>query len=285
MRAALAANPDATVALSETALTAVIQKALANPITAHDSGKWGPFEAGYDLELYAEGGRVELINAAQQINLNDVSFWGNANLRLSLNLGNVLPRICIPPDRICIRSPWGGEICTPQVCVDWPRISVPIPLPILRMKLSPFFQLAAEKAGDNWDILMKVFPASLLSLRPDLEYYLVDRIINPLRETVRRVLSGIPLIGGLIANLVNSVLSALRSVVSGIIRGISELVRQVIIMINLFSPTIPFKIASMPARQIILPKGDVGEGEVSLTISDVSTTVADPEIQLGIAFA
>ncbi|TPL79871.1 hypothetical protein FJ950_27030 [Mesorhizobium sp. B2-3-14] len=276
-----AAGPaDATLAVSEAALTALVRQAVDHPITAHGSGRWGPFEAGYDVNLNVDGGKIVLVDLGQQINLEDVSVWGQVDLRLGLNLGNVLPRICIPPVRYCVHTLW-GDICTPQACVTWPSISVTVPIPILKVNLSAFFQLAVAQSGDNWDVILKVFPLSLqIDLTPT-----INAIIDRVREFVHRTLGGIPLIGNLIAGLLDSVINALRGIIVGVLNAIAALVRQMIILIDLFSPTIPFKIASLPSRQVILPAGDEGDGEVDLTIASVSTRIVDPEIQIAIAFA
>ncbi|NEK35065.1 hypothetical protein [Rhizobium leguminosarum] len=280
----LAANADAVIAISAKALTKLIETALATPMRAQDGGAWGPFEGSYDLVLNFEGGDVALIDPGQQINVDNLAFWGTLQLGVGLNLGRVLPRICVPPTRLCAKLPWIGEVCTPQVCVSWPSASVTIPLPITRMLISPFFKLSAVRSGDNWDIVLNVFPASILSLRPDLNY-LIGTILTKVRQVVRGILSAIPVIGNLVAGLVDSVIASLRSVLAGILDGIAELIRQAIMLINLFSPTIPFKITSIPGRQVILPPEEIGDGQLELIVQGVSTTVANPEIQVAVNFS
>jgi hypothetical protein len=277
---AVAGPADVTLAVSDAALTGLARQALDHPIAAHGAGTWGPFEAGYDVNLNVDGGKIVLVDLGQQVNLEEVSVWGQVNLRLGLNLGNVLPRICIPAQRYCVHTPW-GDVCTPQACVTWPSISVTIPIPILRVNLSAFFQVAVEQSGNNWNVILKVYPLSIqIDLTPT-----INAILDRMKEYVRQVLGGIPLIGDLIAGFIDGIINTLRNVIVGVLNAISALIRQVIILIDLFSPTIPFKVASLPSRQIMIPAGDEGDGEVDLTIASVIATVADPEIRIAATFA
>src|ERR1043166_5952938 len=66
-------NPpfDATLALSQDALSLLVQRAIDKPIHATGSGSWGPFIAGYDVNLNVTGGAITLIDLGPQIRLED----------------------------------------------------------------------------------------------------------------------------------------------------------------------------------------------------------------------
>ncbi len=263
---------DATVALSQDALTFLVQQALDKPVSGQNSGSWGPFVAGYSLNLNVSGGSITLVDLGQQIRLDSVVVSGIINLSVGINLGAILPSICIPPTRACVTL-FGHQICTPQVCISWPTISVPLtPILVPPIGLSVNFQVSAQQDGSNWDVILKVFPFSILvDLTPS-----VNTIIDAVESAVRNTLGQIPLIGNLIDDLVDGVLNALRAVIDAILAAIEDLLKQLIILIDLFSPTVPFRIAQIAATQKVLPAGGPGDAEVDLTISAVTPTIVTP---------
>jgi hypothetical protein len=158
---------------------------------------------------------------------------------------------------------------------------VTIPIPIPRIGLSANFQVAAERNGGNWDVVLKVFPFSLvIDLRP-----FVDQIVDALRNVVHDTLGRIPLIGGMLEGLVDAVLNALRSVIDTILGAIVAFIKQVVVLIDLFSPTIPFKVTEIAAKQTLLAAGAPGDREVSLSIAALIPVVANQELVLVAAFA
>jgi hypothetical protein len=271
---------DATVALSQDALSLLVRRAIDKPIVAQSSGSWGPFVAGYDVNLNVAGGSITLIDLGPQIRLDGVVVWGVVNLTLGLDLARILPRVCIPPDRVCIPTPW-GDVCTPQVCVSWPTISVTIPVPIPQVGLSANFQVAAQRDGDNWDVILKVFPFSILfDLSPT-----VNQIADAVKNVVHDTLGRIPLIGGLIEGLVDAVINALRSILVAVLGAITAFMKQLIILIDLFSPTIPFTVTQIPVRQRLLATGAPGDREVDLNVATLSPSVASQELVIAATFA
>jgi hypothetical protein len=105
----------------------------------------------------------------------------------------------------------------------------------------------------------------------------VNTIINSVEDVVNNTLGAIPLIGGLIAGLIDTVLNILRGVIDAILQSIADFIKALIILIDVFSPTIPFKITSFPARQTFIPAGSAGDGEVDLVISAVAATIPPPD--------
>jgi hypothetical protein len=64
------------------------------------------------------------------------------------------------------------------------------------------------------------------------------------------------------------------------------LIQQIIILIDLFSPTIPFTVARIPAKQKMLGAGGPGDREVDLMITGVvPPAISSQEIVIAVNFA
>lgn len=266
---------DATVAISEGGTNKLLQDALS---LAHanksGSGSWGPFTVAYSVSVGVSGGTIELIDVPiQVIRLHDVLVSGSVAVSFDFNLGNILPQICIPPVQVCVDIPFIGTVCTPQFCVPWPHVHVPITLPFA-VQLSADFNLAVANGGSTWDVVLQVFPLSIvIDLSP-----MIDLVINAIKQAVHDALDPIPLIGSLIADLINTVIGALQSVLDTIFQAIDALIHEVILLLDVFSPTIPFKLISFNKVQIFLPAGGPGDGEVDVTLASLAAHIADHEL-------
>jgi hypothetical protein len=266
---------DATIAISEGGTNKLMQDALS---LAHagdsDSGTWGPFTVGYSVSVGASGGTVELVDSpVEVIRLHDILISGSVGVSFDFNLGNILPQICIPPVRVCVRIPFLGRVCTPQFCVPWPHVHLAPTLP-LAFKFSADFNVTAEDGGTTWDIVLHVFPLSIVFDPSPM----ADLLINAIKQKVHDVLDSIPLIGSLIADLINTVIGTLQSVLNAIFDAIDALIHEVILMIDVFSPTIPFKLISFNKTQAFLPAGGPGDGEVDVTLTLLKAHIADHEL-------
>ena len=266
---------DATVAISEGGTNKLLQDALS---LAHasksDSGTWGPFTVGYSVSVGASGGTIELVDTPiQVIRLHDVLVSGSVSASFDFDLGNILPQICIPPVQVCVHIPFIGTVCTPQFCVPWPHVHVPITLPFA-VKFSADFNLTVADGGSTWDIVLQVFPLSIL-IDPSP---MVDLVIAAIKQAVHDALDPIPLIGSLIADLINTVIGALQSVLDTIFQAIDALIHEVILLLDVFSPTIPFKLISFNKVQVFLPAGGLGDGEVDVTLANLAAHIADHEL-------
>lgn len=266
---------DATVAISEGGANKLLQDALSLlAASKSDSGSWGPFTVGYSVSVGASGGTIELVdNPVQVIRLHDVLVSGTVGAYFDFDLGNLLPHICIPPVRVCVHIPWVGTFCTPQYCPTWPSVHVPITLPFA-VKLSTDFNLVVADGGSTWDIVLDVFPLSIvIDLSP-----MVDVVLDAIKQAVHDKLDPIPLIGSLIADLINTVIGALQSVLDTIFQAIDNLIHEVILMLDVFSPTIPFKLMSFNKVQVFLPAGGPGDGEVDVTLAALAAHIDDHEL-------
>jgi hypothetical protein len=265
---------DATVAISEGGTNKLLQDALslANASDS-DAGTWGPFTVGYSVSVGASGGTIELVDAPiQLIRLHDVLVSGSVGVRFDFNLGNILREICIPPVQVCVPTPF-GTVCTPQFCVPWPHVHVPITLPFA-VQFSADFNFTVADGGSTWDIVLQVFPLSIV-IDPSP---MVDLVIDAIKKKVHDALDPIPLIGPLIADLINTVIGALQGVLDAIFQAIDALIHEVILLLDVFSPTIPFKLISFNKVQVFLPAGGPGDGEVDVTLASLAAHIADHEL-------
>lgn len=274
---------DATIAVSESGANQLMQKLLAGEsISKGDSASWGPFTVGYGVNVALSGGTIELIDAPLNIvRLHNLNIAGDVGVTFKFDLGQILPKICIPPFQVCVDIPPIGKVCTPQVCVPWPPpITIPINLPF-SVNVSADFGLSVKDAGSNWEVDLLVFPFSpLIDLSP-----MADVITNQIETAVDGILNGIPLIGGLIAWLVNMVLGALSSVLTAILSTISSFIHDVILLLDLFSPTIPVPLLTFAKTQAMLPAGGPSDPEVDITIAALGAAINDHELVATADFA
>lgn len=275
---------DATIAVSENGANTLMQKLIAlASISKSDSASWGPFTVGYNVNVALSGGTVELVNAPLNIvRLHNINVSGNVGAYFSFDLGNILPTICIPPFQVCVDIPFIGEVCTPQFCITWPSLTVPINLPF-SVNVSADFGVSVRSIGPNWEVDLLVYPFSLfIDLSP-----MASVILNAIENAVSNALSVIPGIGSLIADLINAVLSTLNGLISAILSAISSFIHDVILLLDLFSPTIPVPLLTFSKAQAILPAGFPmpPDPEVDLTIATLGADIEDHEMVVTADFA
>lgn len=266
---------DATIAISEGGANKLMQDALS---LAHasksDSGNWGPFTVGYSVSVGASGGTIELVDTpVEVIRLHDVLVSGSVGVSFDFDLGNILPQICIPPVKICVHIPFIGTVCTPQFCIPWPHVHVAPTLPFAA-NFSADFDVQVKNGGATWDIVLLVYPFSVV-IDPSP---MADLLLNAIKQEVHNLLDPIPGIGSVIADLINTVIGALQSVLDAIFQAIDALIHEVILLLDVFSPTIPFKLISFNKVQVFLPAGGLGDNEVDVNLVSLSAHIADHEL-------
>ena len=219
-----------TVALSENGATNLLRGLLGGQ--AHGtsgSNSWGPFRMDYSANVQLSGGTIEIVDSPRDIfRVWNINAAGQIGLALIFNLGAILPRICIPPFQACVDIPFIGRVCTPQVCVTWPSVTVPINLPYT-LNISADFDVEVSQRGSFWDVNLLVYPLSLqVDLSPN-----AGVLVDTVRRYVRSVLEDIPLIGNLIAGLVDTVLGALSGLVSTIFSVLNQVVHKLILLLDI----------------------------------------------------
>lgn len=269
---------DATVALSESGANTLMQGLISLAHTsASDSATFGPFTVGYTANVALSGGTVSLLDApVNRVRLNNVNISGSVGASFTFDLANILPQICIPPFKICVDIPFLGTVCTPQVCIPMPPpLTVGVTLPF-SVNASAEFGVSVQSVGSNWEVDLLVFPFSLsIDLSPS-----APLIISAIQAEVSATLGAIPGIGSLLAGLVNTVIGALTGVLSGILSIISAFVNGVIMLLNLFSLTVPVPLLTFAKTQPFLPAGVplASDPEVDVTIPALAATIVDKEL-------
>lgn len=268
---------DATLAVSEPGVNVVLGKALALANASQaDSGTWGPFFANYAVSIGLSGGTATLRNAPDnRLDLTGVEVSGSVAAHVGFGLGLILPKICIPPVKLCVRIPFLGRVCTPQFCVTWPSISVGINLPFA-FKLDASFGFRVDDLGSQWGIVLLVDP---FSPRFDLTP-MGPLIIAAIQAEVTSKLSAIPLIGGLIAGLVNTVIGAFSGVLGALLGAFGFLINTVLSLLDLLDVTIPFVLLRFDKTQIFIPANVPlgGDAPVKLTLAALGAQVLDREL-------
>jgi hypothetical protein len=266
---------DATIAISEGGANKLMQDALTLAhLSKSDSGTWGPFTVGYSVSIAASGGTIELVdNPVEVIRLHDLDIKGSVGVSFDFDLANILPQVCIPPVQVCVNLPIIGTVCTPQFCVPWPHIHVAPTLP-LALKFSADFDVTVQDGGSTWDIVLLVHPLSIV-IDPGP---MADLIINAIKQEVHNQLDQIPVIGNILADLIDTVIGALQSVLDAIVQAIDALIHEVILLLDVFSPTVPFKLFSFNKVQTFLPASGPGDGAVDVTLAQLGTHIIDHEL-------
>lgn len=267
---------DATIAVSESGANKLMEDPIALATkSASDSGTWGPFTVGYSASVALSGGpgvSVSLIDP-DLLSLHNVNVSGSVGVFFSFDLGAILPTVCIPPVQVCVDIPFVGTVCTPQVCLTWPKLTVPITLPFA-LTVSADFHVGVKDGGPKWQIVANIVTASVfVDLTP-----MAGAIVSAIQAEVNATLGAIPGIGGLLASLVDLVVAALGALLTPILLAISLFVKGVILLVSLFDPTIPVVLARIPKQHKVLPAAGPSDPEVDLTITSLNTSVHDHEL-------
>jgi len=241
---------DATLAVSEGGINVVLHKAIALAHTSsHDTENWGPFFASYTASVALAGGTATLENApANKLDLAGVNVFGAITGSIGFDLGRILPHICIPPVRACVDLGFLGELCTPQFCITWPHADITLSLPFA-FSLDVSFGFRVDDLGSQWGIVLLIDP---FSPRFDLTP-MGPVIIAAIQAVVTSKLSGIPFIGPLLADLINTVIATFTGVVGLIIGAFGALINAVLSLLDLLNVSIPFTLLKFDKQQTFIP--------------------------------
>ncbi len=268
---------DTTLAVSEGGINVVLKKAIALAHTSsHDTATWGPFFASYTASVALAGGTATLENApANKLDLAGVNVSGAITGSIGFDLGLILPHICIPPVRVCIDLGWFGEFCTPQFCITWPHADITLSLPFA-FNLDVSFGFRVDDLGSQWGIVLLIDP---FSPRFDLTP-MGPVIIAAIQAEVTSKLSGIPGIGPLLADLINTVIGAFTGVVSLVIGAFGALINAVLSLLDLLNVSIPFTLLKFDKQQTFIPANVPlgGDAPVNLTLAALTANVLDHEL-------
>jgi hypothetical protein len=268
---------DTTLAVSEAGVNVVLHKAmtLAHASKA-DTATWGPFYAAYSASVTLAGGTATLQNApANKLDLSGVNVSGAISGSVGFDLGLILPQVCIPPFQVCVDLGWFGTVCTPQYCISWPSVGVTLGLPF-SFNLDVSFGFRVDDLGSQWGIDLLIDP---FSPRFDLTP-MGPVIVAAIQAEVTSVLSAIPLIGSLIADLVNTVIGTFTPVVSLMIGAFGTLINAVLSLLDLLNVSIPYTLLKFDKLQTFIPANVplAGDAPVKLTLAGLTANVLDDEL-------
>jgi hypothetical protein len=268
---------DTTLAVSEAGVNVVLHKAIALAHTSSsDTETWGPFFASYTASVALAGGTATLENApANKLDLSGVNVSGAITGSIGFDLGLILPHICIPPFQVCVDLGWFGTFCTPQFCITWPHADVTLSLPFA-FNLDVSFGFRVDDLGTQWGIVLLIDP---FSPRFDLTP-MGPVIIAAIQAKVTSLLSGIPLIGPLLAGLINTVIGAFTGVVSLVVGAFGALINIVLSLLDLLNVSIPYTLLKFDKQQTFIPANVPlgGDPPVKLTLAGLTANVLDDEL-------
>jgi hypothetical protein len=268
---------DTTLAVSEPGVNVVLHKAIALAHTSSsDTETWGPFFASYTASVALAGGTAKLENApANKLDLSGVNVSGAITGSIGFDLGLILPHICIPPFQVCVDLGWFGTFCTPQYCITWPHADVSLSLPFA-FNLDVSFGFRVDDLGAQWGIVLLIDP---FSPRFDLTP-MGPVIIAAIQAKVTSLLSGIPLIGSLLAGLINTVIGAFTPVVSLVIGAFGVLINAVLALLDLLNVSIPYTLLTFDKQQTFIPANVPlgGDPPVKLLLAGLTANVLDHEL-------
>ncbi len=268
---------DATTAVSEGGVNVVLHKALAlAQKSGGDTTTWGPFFASYTASVKLAGGTATLENApANKLDLTGLKVSGKVAASVGFDLGLVLGELCIPPVRICIDLGWFGEFCIPRFCVTWPHADISVALPFA-FDLDVSFGFRVDDLGSKWGVVLLIDP---FSPRFDLTP-MGPVIIAALKAEVTSKLSSIPVVGPIIADLLNAVLGAFTPFVSALIGAFGVLINAVLMLLDLLNVSIPVTLLTFDKQQTFIPANIPlsGDAPVQLKLSGLAANVHDREL-------
>lgn len=268
---------DTTLAVGEAGVNVVLHKAIAlAKASSSDTETWGPFFASYTASVALAGGTATLENApANKLDLSGVNVSGVITGSIGFDLGLILPPLCIPPFQVCVDLGWFGTLCTPQFCITWPHADVSLSLPFA-FNLDVSFGFRVDDLGTQWGIVLLIDP---FSPRFDLTP-MGPVIIAAIKAKVTSQLSGIPLIGDFLADLINTVIGTFTPVLSLVIGAFGALINIVLSLLDLLNVSIPYTLLRFDKQQTFIPANVPlgGDPPVQLTLAGLTANVLDHEL-------
>jgi len=269
---------DTTLAISEAGVNVALHKALLAlpPVSNSDTKTWGPFFASYSVSVALAGGVATLENApANKLDLSNVNVSGAVFASIGFDLGLILPHLCFPPVKVCVDLDILGTYCLPQFCIPWPHAGISTSLPF-NFNLDLSFGFRVDDLGLQWGIVLLVDP---FSPRFDLSP-MASSIINQMKAEVNSKLSALPILGGLVAELLGTVMDAFKPFVSVLLDAFSTLINSALSLLDLLNVSIPFTLFKFDKQQTFIPANipNSGDSPVKLTLTALNANVLDKEL-------
>jgi len=249
--------PDILAAVDETALNVALldaEAALGTQNLGPAGGSWGPFAVSASLAVSVSGGTVSLVppNEADLANF-DISLTASASLTIDLN--QILPQFCLP--RVCFWTPW-GDVCTPQICVSWPVVVVPVTVPDT-VTVSADFLVNVHLTGGQWlvDIVIKSVPFIDLGAA-------ALAIITAIGAAAAIILLAVPFIGPFLSLAVSLIVAAI---------DVTDVTGLLGPLITPFISGLTFTVYKQAQNFQVLPAGGPFDPAVLITLNTVTADV------------
>ncbi|MBI2305048.1 MAG: hypothetical protein HYU86_09945 [Chloroflexi bacterium] len=248
---------DIIVAADEVAATKLVHDAetALGTVSKSGSGSLGPFTASWNASAYLANGTIDLISP-NVIRVADCELHYTLGFTFSFDLSSILPDFCLP--QVCIWIPFVGTVCTPEVCIDWPTISIPVSYSDM-VKFTADFSLNVYLSGGNWlvDIVIVGIPSLTISLA-------AAAILVAIGTAASLVLLAVPFIGPFLAGAVIAITAAIG------IAGITGLLGPIL---SLFVSGLTFNIYKQPKVFEVLPAALPLDPAVKVTLDSVTAAV------------
>lgn len=261
--------PDLIAAADETAANKLVQigQTELGTLTESGSDSLGPFGVSYSASANFTGGTVDL-RTPDIVRIENMDLNYALGFTLTLDLSDILPDFCLP--QICIPIPFDGQLCTPEVCIDWPTIPIPISHSD-SLSFTADFRLNPHLVGSDWLVDIEIVDI------PNLQISAVAAaIIIAIGAAASLALVGIPFIGPFLAAAVLVITAAIG------IAGVTGLLGPIL---ALFVSGLSFTIYEKPQLFEVLPASLPLDPAVTITLDAVSAEVqASDEDELVISF-
>lgn len=189
-----------------------------------DSESDSAYGFSYSIAWEFFPGNFELVDSGDIIRLREWHIHTDISFRWSYDLSDIIPDIEIPPVCVDIPTPWGTiRVCTPgYTLVDWPTISVRVPLPTIVSEVSFDFslQIQHDSAANQWVIKAVVNP-----LTADIDLIDVEGTAVAARQefedALHLELSNIPGIGPYLDTVTDWVFGAVLDLIDDLLECLS----------------------------------------------------------------
>lgn len=243
---------DILAAADQTAATTLLHDAetTLGTIAKTGGGSFGPFFANYGASVSFYGGTVNLLppDVIEVANLN-VNY--HVSLSFGLDLNDFLPHFCLP--QICFFG-W----CTPQICISWPTVTIPVSFSD-SLTITGDFKVVASLVGADWQVNVVIVGVPLLEFGAG-----TAALLAAIAVAVTAAVGWVPLIGPFLAALADTVIAAI---------GIAGLTGLLGTILTPFVSGLSFTVYSQPKLFPVVPAGGVNDPEVDVTITALGAVV------------
>lgn len=229
--------------------------ASIGPQSTSGSSSLGPFAVSYAVSGTLSNGTVDLI-APGTVEIQDLRLDWHVDLDFSLDLGDFLPDIHIP--QICVHIPCVGEVCTPEIDIDWPTVDVPVHFGDFLLTTVDL-GVTIALVGGEWKIQGVVHGVPSLQFGAS-----TAALLAAIGLAITAAVAWVPLIGPFLAILVAAVVAVIG------IAGLTGLLGPLI------TPLIAgttFPITEVDAHFLVLPASSAVDPAVYVTVTSLTAEI------------